>query len=84
MLYIDNGTFPFEDWEQITLGAQLIFDHLNIFGLEMHIWRGEKLSKTECVFFPQPGFFNKNQILPERENGMLDALVDRPKTVRDT
>ena len=81
MLYVDDGTFPFEDWEQLTLGAQLIFDHLNIFGLEMHIWQGEKFSKTECVFFPPPGLFKKKNILPASENFRLDELVERPKTV---
>ena len=84
VIYVNDDDFAFEDRKQLTLGAQLIFDHFKIFGLEMHIGRGGKSSKTECVFFPQPGFFDKNQILHARENGMLDVLVDRPKTVRDT
>ena len=83
VLYVNNGTFPFEYWEQLTLGAQLIFDHFKIFGLEMNIGRGEKSSKTECVLFPTPGFFKKKQILPASENGRLDVLVVRPKTVHE-
>ena len=50
VLYVGDGDFPFEDQEQLTLGAQLIFDHFKIFGLEMHIRRGGKSSKTERVF----------------------------------
>ena len=37
----------------------MIFHHFAKFGLEMHIGRGDTASKTECVFFPPPGFFNK-------------------------
>ena len=81
MLYVDDGAFPFEDWEQLTLGAQLIFDHFKRFGMEMNIGRGEKSSKTECVFFPPWGFFKKKHILPASENGMLDESVERPKPV---
>ena len=40
VLYVDDGAFPFKYREQITLGAQLIFDHFKLFGLEMHISRG--------------------------------------------
>ena len=75
VLYGDDGAFTFEDQKQLTLGAQLIFDHFKIFGLEMHIGRGEKASKTECVFFPPPGFFKNKHILPASENGSLDELV---------
>ena len=84
VLYVDDGDFPFEDQEQLTLGAQLVFYHFITFGLEMYIRRGRKLSKTECVFFHTPGFFKKKQILPTSKNGMLDALAEIPKTVCDT
>ena len=79
MLYVDDGAFPFEDREQLMLGAQLIFDHFKIFGLEMHIGRGGKSSKTECVFIPPPGFFQKKHILPESDNVRMDELIKRPK-----
>ena len=81
VLYVDYGAFTFEDRKQLTLGAQLIFDHFKIFGLEMHIERGGKLSKTECVFFPTLGFFKKKHILPASENGRMDDLIERTKTV---
>ena len=38
-------------------GLLLIFTNFYNFGLEMHIGRGPKPSKTECILFPPPGFF---------------------------
>ena len=64
VLYVDNGTFPFEDRDQLTKRVQLIYDQFKKIGLEVHIGRGAKPSKTECVFFPPPGFFKHKQILP--------------------
>ena len=57
ILYVDYGTFHFEDCVQITQGLSLIFFHFTIFGTDMHIGKGDKSSKTECVFFPPPVFF---------------------------
>ena len=51
ILYVDDGAFPFEDRDQLTKGVQLIYEHFKRFGLEMHIGKGAKSSKTECVFF---------------------------------
>ena len=51
VLYVDNGTFPFEDRYQLAKGVQLIYDHFKQYGLEMHIGKGVKPSKAECVFF---------------------------------
>jgi len=44
------------------------------FGLEIHIGRGEESSKTECVFFPPPQFFNDNDVCstPGLTNGHAD------------
>ena len=57
ILYVDDGAFTFEDRAQMEKGVELIFHHFTKFGLEMHIGREGKPSKTECVFFPPPGFF---------------------------
>ena len=81
VLYVEDGKLPFKDWEQLTLGAQIIFNHFKIFGLDMHIGQGGKSPKTECVFYTPPGFFKKKQILPASENDRMDELVDRPKKV---
>ena len=56
VLYVDDGAFTFEDRDQLTRGLNLIYQHFTRFGLEMHIGKGKKSSKTECVFFPPPGF----------------------------
>ena len=53
VLYVDDGAFAFEDREQLTIGAQEIFDNFARFGLIMHIGRGAKQSKTEAVYFPR-------------------------------
>ena len=82
VLYVDDGALTFEEQKQFTLDAQIIFDHLKRFGLEMNIRRGGNFSKAECVVFPPPWLSKKKRILPTLENGMLDKLVERLKTVR--
>ena len=57
MLYIDNGAFVFESRRYPEKFLLLIFNHFSKFGLEMHISRGPKPFKTECVLFPPAGFF---------------------------
>ena len=57
VLYVDDSAFNFEDRSKMEKGGELIFSHFTKFGLEMHIGRGGKPSKTECVFFPPPVFF---------------------------
>ena len=46
VLYVDDGAFTSEYRKQLTLVAQLIFDHFKRFGLEMHIGRVGKSSET--------------------------------------
>ena len=50
----------------------------------MHIGREGKPSKTECVFFPPPGFFSRRQILPAPCNEDIDAVVPRQKEKRES
>ena len=59
VLYVDDGAFPFENRLQLELGLSLIHNHFIKFGIEMHIGRGNKASKTECIFFPTPEFFHQ-------------------------
>ena len=61
VLYVDYGALPFEDWDQLTKGVQSIYDHFKRFGLEMHIGRGAKPSKTECVFFCRRDYLNTSR-----------------------
>ena len=55
-LYVDDGAFPFDTREDMIQGMNLIYQHFARFGLEMHIGRNGKVSKTECVFFPPPQY----------------------------
>jgi hypothetical protein len=57
-LYVDDGAFIFTSRTDLTMGLDLIYKHFARFGLEMHIGREGFPSKTECVFFPPPGFFD--------------------------
>ena len=59
VLYVDDGAFPFENRLQLELGLSLIHNPFIKLGLEMHIDRGNKASKTECIFFPPPGYFHQ-------------------------
>ncbi len=61
--YVDDGTFPFDTRDSLSKGMNLVFKHFARFGLEMHIGRNGGESKTECVFFPPPQFFQQHQSL---------------------
>jgi len=58
-LYIDDCAFPFGTREDLQRGMELVYCHFARFGMEMHIGRGSSESKTECVFFPPPQFFQR-------------------------
>ena len=62
MLYVDDGDFVFESRHQLETGTPLILRHFAKFGLEMHIGKENKPSKTECVFFHTPGYFTLNTL----------------------
>ncbi len=68
-LYVNNGTFIFASRVNMTQGLALIYRHFSRLGLEMLIGGGENPSKTECVFFPSPGFFDLHiPTLPAHES----------------
>mgnify|MGYP006196714589 FL=1 len=85
-LYVDDGAFPFATREEMTRGATVIFDHFARFGLEMHLGyeRDGKIqpSKTECVFFPPPQYFDKMEATATLENGTETqaemTIADKP------
>ena len=54
VLYVNDSAFTLEDRDQLTRGLNLIYLHFTRFGLEMHVGKGNKAFKTECVFFPSP------------------------------
>ena len=67
-MYVDDGAFTFEDRDQLTRGLNLIYQQFARFGLEMHIGKGKKASKTECVFFPPPSFLRRKLKLSTKNN----------------
>jgi hypothetical protein len=76
-LYVNNGAFIFTSRADMMQGLALVYCHFGRLGIEMHIGRGETPSKTECVFFPPPGFFDSLMpALPAQENNneINDAL----------
>jgi hypothetical protein len=59
-LYVDDGAFIFASRPDMIRGLTLVHHHFSHFGLKMHIGRGDTPSKTECVFFPPPGFVDSH------------------------
>jgi len=55
MLFADDGAALFENKEDLIEGTKVIYPHLKLFGLHMHVGQGATLSKTEAMFFPGPG-----------------------------
>jgi hypothetical protein len=51
-LYVDDGAFPFATRPDMITGMNFIYHHFVQFGLEMHIGRHGKESKTKCMLFP--------------------------------
>jgi hypothetical protein len=60
-LYANDGAFPFGTRGDLQRGIELIYCHFGRFGLEIHIGRGASTSKTGCIFFPPPQFFQHSQ-----------------------
>jgi hypothetical protein len=51
LVFVDNITFLFESPQCMESGSQTIREHYPIFGLVMHVGRGDKKSKTEeCMY----------------------------------
>ncbi len=62
-IYVNDGAFPFSTRDDLQKGMSLIYHHFSKFGMEMHIEQGTSMSKTECIFFPPPQFFQHSQQL---------------------
>ena len=65
-LNVYDGAFTFEYRDQLTRGLNLVYQHFTRFGLEMHLGKGKKDPKTECIFFSPPGFFIRKINLPTK------------------
>ena len=64
MIYVEDSAFGFKCRNYIERGITLLSDHFARIGLKMHIGTGKNSSKTECIFFPPPCFFNTRTSLP--------------------
>ena len=73
ILYIDEGAFIFNSRKDLIKGVNLINETFKKFGLEMHIGRNGKASKTEFIFLPPPGFFNQKALEPANANLLLSS-----------
>ena len=82
-LYVDDGAFTFEYLNQLTRGLTPICHHCTRFCLEMQVCKGKKASKTECVFFPSPGFFGRKFNLPTK-NSRENRRILVPKTSQES
>ena len=58
ILYLDEGAFIFESQTFLIKGVNIIHLHFKKIGMEMHVGRNEKASKTECIMFSPPRCFN--------------------------
>ena len=83
MIYVDDGAFAFETRKNIEIGSNLVFQHFNLFGLQMYIGSKSKLSKTECAFFPAPGHF-KSAALPTYSSSSLPVALKQKNENRGT
>jgi hypothetical protein len=54
-LFADDCGVFFENRAELISGSQVLFDHLQRFGLQMHVGRGGTASKSEAMFVPKPG-----------------------------
>jgi hypothetical protein len=61
LLYVDDEAFPFPTRAALIKGLTLVHSHLARFGLKVVIGQNGDPSKTECVFFPPPQFFDDIQ-----------------------
>jgi hypothetical protein len=51
-LFVDDGVFLFNNRQDLEWGTQALYNTFDRFGLDMHIGRNGKESKTEIVYFP--------------------------------
>ena len=74
MLYVDDGAFAFVSRRDLEIGATLVYNQFARLGLEMHVGKENKKSKTECVFFPAPGHFKPPPLPPSTPPSDPSAL----------
>jgi len=73
ILYIDDRAFFFESRENATSCLEMINQVFTKFGLEMHIGRGDQLSKTNIMYISKASFY-----LPPKESNTIKAPPPKP------
>jgi hypothetical protein len=84
LYFVDDGAFPFPTRDAIVRGAPIVDETLKRVDLLMHVGteleNGEETkAKTECVFYPPPGFLDPITIQPELDLTITDVLVIKQK-----
>jgi hypothetical protein len=51
-LYVGDGSFIFKSKEDMRKGVSILYHHMKIFGLLMHIGKDGGKSKTEVLYTP--------------------------------
>jgi hypothetical protein len=92
-LHVDDGAFIFKSQEDMKRGLALLYHHFRQLGLEMHTGRGSAALKTECIYFPPPGFLDSrlpSLPAPSHEEGANntidytdDALTDEEQQAEE-
>ena len=73
-MYVDDGAGLFPSlFDEIT-GSNIIFHEIVRLGLNMHIGRDDKPSKTETVFPPSRKTFN--ELLLKYENMIISSISE--------
>ena len=75
-LYVDDGAFVFETRQDMCKGLQLIHLIFEKYGMEMHVGRNVKPSKTECVYFPPTCTLNLTPIAPSPKSALHSKNVN--------
>ena len=78
ILYLDDGAFIFDSRSDLIKGVKLIDSLFKKFGMEMHVGKDEKASKTECIMFPPPGFLKQDSIEGRNNSSTPPLLGDTP------
>ena len=78
VLYVDDGAFPFGNIVQLEQGVELVYSHFTNFGLDVHIGREGKPSKTELVFFPPPWLLHVTSDTTMQELGVETVPSRQP------
>ena len=74
-LHVDDDALTFSSRGDIETGVNVAYDVFNSLGLEMLVGYEGVKSKTECVFFPPPGFFHDKVIQGDAKSESEDICI---------